>query len=165
MLPSVIPCGSYSSGSGISGTYSYSSVTGNLTLSGTNVATLANGSYCFNNITLTNSAQLKVNGPVVIRLTGTLNASGASSINNTTAIPANLRILSSYTGSNGVSLTNAANTYMVVYAPQTNVSVSGNAPLFGAVVGKTLSVTNSGAVHFDITVQNSWPEWCTLSNP
>lgn len=165
VLPSVTPCGSYSSGSGISGTYSYNSSTGNLTLSGTNIATLANGTYCFNNITLTNVAQLKVNGPVVIKLTGTLNASGASSINNTTAIPANLRILSSYTGSNGVSLSNATNTYMVVYAPQTSVSVSGSAPLFGAVVGKTLSVTNSGAVHFDITVQNSWPEWCTLSNP
>jgi CSLREA domain-containing protein len=165
VLPSVTPCGSYSSGSGISGTYSYSSSTGNLTLSGVNVATLANGTYCFNNITLTNSAQLKVNGPVVIKLTGTLSASGASSVNNTTAVPANLRILSSYTGSNGVSLSNASNTYMVVYAPQTSVSISGSAPLFGAVVGKTLSVTNSGAVHFDIKVQNSWPEWCTLSNP
>lgn len=165
VLPSVTPCGSYSSGSGISGTYSYSSSTGDLTLSGVNVATLANGTYCFNNVTLTNSAQLKVNGPVVIKLAGTLNASGASSINNTTAIPANLRILSSYTGSNGVSLSNGTNIYMVVYAPQTSVSVSGTAPLFGAVVGKTLSVTNSGAVHFDITVQNSWPEWCSLSNP
>ena len=164
-LPSVASCGSYSSGSGITGTYTYNSGTGNLTLSGTNIATLANGTYCFNNVTLTNSAQLKVNGPVVIRLTGTLNASGASSINNTTTIPANLRVLSSYTGSNGISLSNGTNTYMVVYAPRTNVSVSGTAPLFGAVVGKTLSVTNSGAVHFDITVQNSWPDWCSLSNP
>jgi hypothetical protein len=134
-------------------------------LSGVNVATLANGSYCFNDVTLTNSAQLKVNGPVVIHLTGKLNASGASSINNTTSLPRNLRILSSYSGSNGVTLSNGSNTYMVVYAPQTSTSVSGSAPLFGALVAKTLSVTNSGAVHFDITLLSTWPDWCSLLAP
>ena len=103
-LPSVPACGPpYSPNSGISGTYSYNASTGDLTLSGVNIATLANGNYCFHNVTLGNSAQLKVNGPVVIKLTGTLNTSGATSLNNTTQIPSNLRILSSYSGSNGVS--------------------------------------------------------------
>ncbi len=98
-LPSVPACGPpYSSNSGISGAYSYNAATGDLTLSGTNIATLANGTYCFRNLTLTNSAQLRVNGPVVIKLTGTFNVSGASSVNNTTGIPGNLRISSSYSG-------------------------------------------------------------------
>ena len=52
-------------------------------MSGNNIATLANGTYCFHNVSLTNSAQLKVNGPVVIKLTGAITASGATSITNT----------------------------------------------------------------------------------
>lgn len=165
-LPLVTACGPpYSSNSGISGTYSYNSSTGNLTLSGVNIATLANGTYCFNNVTLTNSAQLKVNGPVVIKLTGTLNASGASSINNTTNIPSNLRILSSYTGSSGVTLGNSTNVYMVIYAPQTGVSISGAVPMFGTVAGKTLTLSNSGAIHYDTNLINVWPDIFMLLGP
>ena len=158
VLPAVTACGPpYSSNSGISGTYSYNASTGNLSLSGVNIATLANGTYCFNNVTLTNSAQLKVNGPVVIKITGTLNAGGATTINNTTAIPSNLRILSSYSGSNGVTFGNSSNAYLMVYAPNTGVTISGAGPLFGTVVGKTVTVSNSGMIHYDTRLKNTWP--------
>lgn len=156
-LPPVGVCAPFSPNSGISGTYSYNSGTGNLSLSGTNIATLANGNYCFHNVTLTNSAQLKVNGPVVIRLTGTLSASGATSLTNTTAVPGNLRILSSYTGATGVTFSNGTNAYLVIYAPATGVSISGSAPVFGTIAGKTVSVTNSGALHYDIQLKAVWP--------
>ena len=149
-LPAVPTCGPpYSSNGGISGTYSYDASAGDLTLSGLNVATLANGAYCFRNVTLTNSAQLKVNGPVVIKLTGALNIGGASSLSNTTGIPGNLRILSSYSGANGVTINNGANTYVMIYAPQTGVSISGTAPLLGSVVAKTITVSNSGVINYD----------------
>jgi endonuclease G len=158
-LPAVPACGhSYSSNSGISGAYSYNASTGDLTLSGINIATLANGVYCFRNLTLTNSAQLKINGPVVIKLTGTLNIGGASRLNNTTGIPGNLQILSSYSGTNGVRINNGADTHMMVYAPQTGVNISGMAPLFGGVVGKTISVVNSGAIHHDTGLKTIWPD-------
>lgn len=161
-LPSVPACGPYSSNSGISGTYSYNASTGNLTLSGVNIATLANGTYCFNNVTLGNSAQLKVNGPVVIRLTGTLNTSGATKLNNTTLIPSNLQILSSYSGSNGVILGNSASIYALVYAPNTGVNISGSAPLFGTAAGKTITMGNSGAIHYDTQLKTIWPGVWTL---
>lgn len=162
-LPSVAPCGPpYSPSTGITGTYTYNASTGDLTLSGVNIATLANGTYCFHNVTLTNSAQLKVNGLVVIKLTGTLNTSGATSLNNTTAIPANLRILSSYTGTNGVSFGNSTSTYLVVYAPNTGVTISGSVPLFGTVVGKTVTISNSGMIHYDTQLKNIWPDIWSL---
>lgn len=163
-LPSVSACGPpYSSNSGISGTYTYNQSTGDLTLSGVNIATLANGTYCFHNITLTNSAQLKVNGLVTIKLTGTLNASGASSLTNTTSVPANFRILSSFSGSNGVSFTNSANAQMLIYAPNTSVSISGAAPLFGTVVGKSITLSNSGIIHYDVQLKSVWPEiWSAI---
>jgi uncharacterized repeat protein (TIGR01451 family) len=162
-LPSVSACGPYSSNAGISGTYSYNSTTGNLTLSGVNIATLANGAYCFNNITLTNSAQLKVNGLVTIKLTGTLNTGGATSFTNTTGNPGNLRILSSYSGTTGVTLGNSTSVYAVIYAPSSGVNISGAAPLFGTAVGKTITIGNSGAVHYKTTLNSVWADlWALL---
>jgi len=162
-LPAVPACGPpYSSNSGISGTYSYNAGTGDLTLSGVNIATLANGNYCFHNVSLTNSAQLKVNGPVVIKLTGTLTTSGATSLPNTTTIPSNLQILSSYSGSNGVTLGNSSTLQLVIYAPNTAVNISGSAPLFGTVLGKSITLSNSGAIHYDTQLKNIWPALWTL---
>ena len=166
-LPPVPACGPpYSPNSGITGTYSYNSSTGDLTLSGVNIATLANGNYCFHNVTLGNSAQLKVNGPVTIKLTGTLNASGASSLPNTTAIPGNLRILSSYSGSNGVTFGNSTTVHMMLYAPQTGVSISGTVPLFGTVAAKTITLGNGGTIHYDTTLKPIWPDiWNFIFGP
>jgi hypothetical protein len=161
-LPSVPACSPFSSNSGITGTYTYSSSTGDLTLSGVNIATLANGNYCFHNVTLGNSTQLKVNGLVVIKMTGTLNTSGSSNLNNTTQIPSNLRILSSYNGSNGVVIGNSASVYALIYAPQTGVNLSGSAPLFGTAAGKTITIGNSGAIHYDTQLKTIWPAIWTL---
>lgn len=158
-LAAVPACGPpYSSTSGISGTYSYSNSTGDLNLTGVNVATLANGTYCFHNVSVGNSAQLRVNGQVTMRLTGTLSVGGAAVVNNTTTIPGNLRILSSYTGSNGVVISNGSSAYLMIYAPRTNVTISGAAPLYGTVAGKTLTISNSGTLHYDTRLQTIWPD-------
>jgi hypothetical protein len=161
-LPSVTACSPFSSNSGISGTYTYNAGTGDLTLSGVNIATLANGNYCFHNVTLGNSAQLKVNGPVVIKMTGTLNTSGSSNLNNTTQIPSNLRILSSYSGSNGVVIGNSVSVYALMYSPQTGLNLSGSAPLFGTAAAKALTIGNSGAIHYDTQLKTVWPAVWTL---
>jgi hypothetical protein len=166
-LPAVPACGPpYTSNGGIAGTYSYNASTGDLTLSHHNLATLANGTYCFHNVTLTDSAQLKVNGLVVIRLTGKLSVGGASRLNNTTGNPGNLQILSSYTGANGVTIDNCANNHLMVYAPQTGVRISGEAPLFGTVASKTITVGNSGTVHYDTRLKMIWPDiWNLIFSP
>jgi endonuclease G len=166
-FPAVATCGpAYSSNSGISGAYSYNANTGDLILSGVNSATLANGTYCFHNLTLTNSAQLKVDGPVVIKLTGALNIGGASRLSNTTEIPGNLRILSSYSEANGVTINNGANNFMVVYAPQTDIYISGTGRLFGGAVGKTITIGNSGAIHYDTGLRAVWSDiWSLVFGP
>jgi hypothetical protein len=162
-FPAVAACGpAYSSNSGISGTYSYDPNTGDLILSGINSATLANGTYCFHNLTLTNIAQLKVDGPVVIKLTGALKIGQASRLSNTTEIPGNLRILSSFSGANGVTINNGANNHMLVYAPQTEINISGTGRLFGGAVGKSITVGNSGAIHYDTRLEAVWPEILSL---
>jgi len=70
-------------------------------------------------------------------------------VQNSTYIPANLQVVSSYTGNNGVSVSGGSSTYLTIYAPGTSVSVSGDAPLFGALVGKTLTVTGNSFLHDD----------------
>ncbi len=166
-LPAVPSCGPpYSSNAGIGGSYSYNASTGDLTLSGINVATLASGTYCFRNVTLSNSAQLNVSGPVVIKMTGTLNVGGASYVNNTTSIPGNLRVLSSYSGSNGVAFGNSGNSRLLIYAPQTGITISGAGPLFGTAVGKTITLSNSGAIHYDTRLLSVWPDlWPLIVGP
>jgi hypothetical protein len=127
---------------------------------------LANGTYCFHNLTLTNSGQLRVNGPVVIKLTGTLSATGATSLTNTTGLPGNLRILSSYSGATGVTLSNSANAQLVVYAPSTGITVSGAAPFFGTIAGKSITISNSGMLHYDTELQAIWPDlWSMIVGP
>ena len=95
-------------------------------------------------------------------MTGTLNAGGASSLTNTTTTPANLRILSSFSGSNGVTFSNSTSVYLLLYAPNTSVADTGAAPLFGTVVGKTVTLSNSGAIHYDTQLKSVWPDIWTL---
>jgi hypothetical protein len=105
VAPLPASCSPFSSSAGISGTFSYSSSTGDLVVNGPNTATLANGTYCFHSITLNTGGTLRVNGPVVVNLTGKLTANLGSIVNNTTNAGGNLQVHSSYTGTDtGVAL-------------------------------------------------------------
>jgi PilX N-terminal len=146
-VPSVAPCGPpYSSGTGISPKNSYNPALGELKAS-SNV-TLANGTYCFNTVKMSGGGDLLVNGPVTVKVTGTVAMNG--SVENTTHKAINFQLLSSYTGSNnGIALSGGAQAYMVVYAPRTQVTISGNGDLFGALVGNDIQATGGAKVHYD----------------
>jgi hypothetical protein len=142
--PAVAACSPFSSGSGISGgTFTYSS--GNLDVkSGT--VTLANGTYCFNNVMVEVGATLQVNGPVTVNLTGKL--SGVGQISNTTSLPANLHIASSFASSGGVAIVGGANAAMTIVAPKTSVAIAGGS-YFGTVLGQTVKLTGGLSYHAD----------------
>ena len=98
-------CAPYTSATAFGGATSYSAATGDLVIGAGKTVTLAAGTYCFHNVTLTGTGALNVGGAVVIVVNGTLTSSGGASFNQTTGrIPGNLQIKSSYTGANGVSL-------------------------------------------------------------
>ena len=151
IAPAVADCGAFTAGPNVSGSFTY----GNGDLKVTGTASIGNGTYCFHSLTLNGGAVLQVSGPVSINLTGQLNAGGGS-FANTTHVPANLQIASSYAGSNGASLNGGAEAFLTVYAPRTDVTVSGNSSLFGAVLGKTLTVSGTPDVHYDSTMGNIW---------
>ena len=81
-------------------------------MSGGGTATLANGTYCFHNVTVSGGSTLIINGPVMMNVTGKFTDSGGS-LQNTSYIPANLQVTSSYTGSNGVTVSGTSATYIM----------------------------------------------------
>ena len=121
---------------------------GDLTISGNNTMTLADGSYCYRNVTIGGQAKLQASGAVSITITGVLSASGGSIV-NTTRVPANLQISSSYSGPSGVTVAGGPSSFFTIYAPATDVAISGNASFFGAALGKTLTISGNPDVHYD----------------
>jgi hypothetical protein len=103
------------------------------------------GTYYFKDLTLTGQSTLNLSGQTKIYVTGKLDTSGGYVINST-QIPNNLQIL--MTGSTG-RVTAKVDFYGVIYAPNTDVTIDGSANWFGATVGKTLTATGSGEIHYD----------------
>ena len=155
IAPPVPVCSPFSGTGGLSGKFSYDAAKGDLTVSGGKTVTLAGGSYCFHNLTLSGGSVLTVAGPVTLTLTGLLNAAGGSFI-NPTHVPANLQISSSFAGANGVLLSGGAGAYLSVYAPTTSVGLSGGSPVYGALLGKTLALSGGSAVHYDVQLVTVW---------
>ncbi|HUQ89533.1 MAG TPA: hypothetical protein VM096_18365, partial [Vicinamibacterales bacterium] len=165
MTPAIpAACGPYTNpSSSITGNYKYDPATGNLSVAGNAVVRLA-GNYCFGSLTITGGAILQVEtGPVTIRLTGVLNAGGGS-VANGSGRPSNLRIESSYTGPGGVTLRGNNSAYLTIYAPGTDVNLQGGT-IFGAVVGKTLTVQGGTDVHYDnANTRAGWTIWSIWSS-
>jgi RHS repeat-associated protein len=148
----------------VTGNFTYDQTHGDLTVSGGQAATLANGTYCLHKVTLSGGSTLTVNGAVLINLTGQLSASGGTFV-NTTSRPTNLQISSSYTGNNGVTLSGGTNAYLKVLAPGTSITLSGGSPIFGALVGKTLTVSGNSVIHYDTRMPDTTPPRVSITSP
>jgi hypothetical protein len=153
--PTVAACNPFSDASGISGKFTYNAATGDITVTAGTTVTLADGTYCFHKLTLSGGSSLTVSGPVSIVVTDKLDASGGG-FANTTRIPANLQISSSYSGTGGVTLSGRSGSYMSVYAPRTGITVSGGSSVYGALLGKTLVLSGGTAVHYDVRLLDVW---------
>lgn len=144
--PAVPNCGAFTAPANASG---------DLTVGNNSTTTLAAGTYCFHNLTLSGQGKLQVTGNVVIRLTGTLSASGGSIVNLTHS-PSQLQIASSYAGKNGVTISGGPESYFTLYAPTTDVVINGSASFFGAALGKTLTLSGNPDAHYDVALPNVW---------
>jgi hypothetical protein len=117
----------------------------NFSLTGNTTYDLMPGRYYFNDLTLSGQAALNISGPTVIYLTGDLDTAGGR-LANDTRIPGNLKIL--MTGGTA-RLTGNIDFHAVIYAPNTDVTITGTGSLYGAVVGKTLDMRGTGDIHYD----------------
>lgn len=106
------------------------------------------GTYYFNDFSLSGQASLTVSGPTVIYLTGNLDTSGGDVINST-QVPNNLQIFMS----GGTAKLNAGvDWYGLLYAPDTTVTVSGTADIYGAVIGESVTTSGTADLHFDVSL-------------
>jgi len=154
VAPAVAPCGAFTpAGNWISGNYSYAN--GDLTVNANGTATISAGTYCFHNVKLSGQGVLQTNGAVSIGLTGTLQATGGSLV-NASHVASNLQFASSFSGDDGVLISGGADAYLTVYAPRTSVAVSGGSPVFGALLGKTLTISGNSQIHYDTTLPSVW---------
>jgi hypothetical protein len=153
--PAVTPCSPFSGAAGLGGKYAYNAATGDLTVAGGKTATLAAGTYCFHNVTVSGQSVLTVTGAVKIVLTGRLDASGGSIVNQT-HVATNLQIASSFAGSDGVVLSGGSGAYFTVYAPRTGITLSGRSPVTGALLGKTLTASGGSPIHYDDRTLAVW---------
>lgn len=119
---------------------------GNFLLDGTRAIEMPPGTYYVKDFIVKGESQFHVSGPTTIYVTGNLERSGGTMVNNNTQLPANLQFL--MTGGTA-KVTSNNDFYGVIYAPNTPVTLDGDSDWFGAVVGKTLTMTGSGWAHYD----------------
>ncbi|MFH5804452.1 TadG family pilus assembly protein [Alienimonas sp. DA493] len=117
----------------------------NFLLDGGRSYTLPSGDYYFHDLILTGSSMLYAEPGVNIYVTGRLDTSGGDVVNSS-QIPGNLRIF--MTGG-PVRFAGSSDSHMVIYAPDSEVVITGDSGFYGAVVGKTLSLEGGGSVHYD----------------
>ena len=124
--------------------------------------TLQSGVYYMDSLLISNGGQIIVpsTGNVVIYVldqgsTATpLNLNGGTVANNG-GNPNNLTLV--YNGAKTVNLANGAAMFGTVYAPNAPITVSGNAGIYGAVVGKTYAFSGSGHINYDTNLKTQTP--------
>jgi hypothetical protein len=108
------------------------------------------GPYYFRDMLLNGGAILNITGDVTIYVTRDLTFNGGSYVNNLTAKAESLTIM--MTG--GVAnITFGSPFYGVLYAPDTDVTISGDADVYGAVVANNLRVTGNALGHYDESLE------------
>jgi hypothetical protein len=109
------------------------------------------GTYIFNSITEVGNAKITANGKVIIKIAGTgvttpISLTGGSVLNNT-YLPSNMQIV--YGGTGNVEITGGTSTASLIYAPNANITLTGNSDFYGAVVGGRVSVPGSANIYYD----------------
>lgn len=114
-------------------------------INGNHSATMPAGNYYVHNLSMGNNSDLWVTGPASIYVTGSVNISGT--IHTAANRPSNLTIY--MCSSNPFSMGNNNAAYVNLYAPQSAVTLSGSGDLYGQVIGLTVSMSGSSAIHYD----------------
>jgi len=138
--------------------------------------TLTDGSYKYDSINLGGNDTLVINGEVALYVTGdvkttanseivvsdgsTLNIYfdgeldlGGNGVLNEGGDPSDLTFYGSESATS-IDIAGIGTFYGTIYAPQAEISISGNSEIFGAVVGHRVNHTGIAAIHYDIQLRN-----------
>jgi hypothetical protein len=148
-------------GVGISpgGNYVYDPVGCSLIVIAGKTVTFDQGTHSFGKITVQSGAKIAVNGPVTLYLTDQFKAE-KNAVINTSMIPGNLMIFSSYNGTDGngtdammmasLALGEFGEFYAGIYAPNGEVEFNnGGWQIYGAIIAKEIDIEDKSGFHFD----------------
>jgi len=125
--------------------------------------TLAPGVYVVRDLSINSPGALRISGnaPVTIFVTNSLNLGGSV---NPNGIPANLTLIMTKTGA--VALNSGGRLFGNIYAPTSSVTL--NSPVFGYVVGSSVTLNTGSSLHYDMVdacVNLPNPNTSTKTNP
>ncbi len=144
-----------------SGNVTFNATTRVLSMSGNSSLTLGGGLYNFCNVSMSGGATLTLASGVMTEVfvdspddpgsgcasgTGNLNMSGGSSWINSSDNPLAMQfyVYGLNNGSGTVTLSGGANMYGVVYAPQSQATLSGNGTLIGGLAAQSVTISGNG---------------------
>ncbi len=87
-------------------------------------------------------------GPVNIYFDGDVSLSGQG-IANETSLPSNLIMYGTSTSSQTIDLSGQADFYGAIYAPTSEMSLTGQGGLYGSFIGDEVTISGQGGVHYD----------------
>jgi hypothetical protein len=178
--PCVQNCPHNGGGGGVNANGSYGDITlaGNDTITfqpGTSGGNCVPGIYYVNSISLAGNATMTVAPcpgtgpnanppsapvyqPVIINVVGQGQATpldiGGNGISNPSFNSSLVQI--QYNGTGAINLHGNGSQSAVIYAPNSNISMSGNAAFYGSVIGNTLSASGGPVtIHYDRALQNN----------
>jgi len=137
--------GSYATTNDDANMGSYISGTKDFSLGSGKSLTLPGGVYYVHNFAMSGSASLTFTGPATVYFYGTFNMSGSTTTKD--SIPNNLKIIGCMTPTGGapgsLTLSGSSALAATIYAPQSDITLSGSSNLYGTMLGK--KVTQSGS--------------------
>lgn len=119
---------------------------GALSASSQDNITLPGGTYLYSSINISGDAAVNFTGPAVLYVNGPISVTGKGMV-TAQNLPSNLLIY--VQGMTTVSISGKGDFYSAIYAPDAAVTLSGDAALFGAVVGNTIHDSGKGLVRYD----------------
>jgi hypothetical protein len=117
------------------------------------VMTLSAGTYVMDSLTMTGNSILNVgSGPIIVYIACNSTSSGldlgGGNVSNSTQKSTNLVFMLS-SNCTSAKITGGTSASYAVYAPGTDITISGGGTIYGAVVGATVKDTGGSAIYYD----------------
>lgn len=124
----------------------------NIELQGSQTLTLGPGTYQVSNLRLSGNSTLLIEnltGPVTLYVMGSVQIAGSAQIATMGTGPEDFALY--VQGGGAVDLVGKSVFYGLVYAPQSLIALSGDGDMYGAFVGKQITLHGNVTLHYDTT--------------
>ena len=119
--------------------------------------TLPGGHYYFKDFSTGTGSVLTFTGPTTIYAYGNFTMTGQTNTN--ASLPKNLQLVMvpkpNGNAPGDINITAGAALYADVYAPQSNVTISGGGAIYGSVLGLTVKMSGNGEIHYDLSLSGT----------